>query len=236
MRRFLLLALALFLPLVLLAAEVLPQIGWSQTQFEDQCFHFVRNPDSVPYPQITPAMRAVAVFQRKSAAEALVTKAKAYYASEPFRSRWEQEVGPTAETTKKRSDANAGNRKQAEAALTQAEQMMAMLPPAQQAELKKSLAKARKDLDKEKNGSASASTKEATDPKAALKKALNHLLTATDGIDYAAATLAAGGSKRHFTNPDYESKSWEWKMGYRAGREATEGLRSALRTWIAELK
>lgn len=231
MRRFLPLAVGICLPLALVAAEVLSQIGWSQTQFENACFQFVRNPDSVPTPQITPAMRAVAVFQRKGASEALVAKAKTYYASDTFKQRWEDEVGPTAETVKKQVSAHAGQKKQAEASLAQAEQMMAMLPPAQQAELKKNLAKARKDLEK-----APAETREITDPKANLKKALQHLLAVTDGIDYAAATTAEGGHKRHFLRPELEAKNWEWKLGYRAGKEATEGFRTALRAWVTELK
>jgi hypothetical protein len=214
-----------------MAAEVLSQIGWSQATFENACFQFIRNPDSVPYPQITPAMRAVAIFQRKGASEALVAKAKAYYASEAFKQRWEEEVGPTAETVKKQSSARSSQKKQAEDSLAQAEQMMAMLPPAQQAELKKNLAKARKDLEK-----APEESREITNPKANLKQALQHFLAVTDGIDYAAATTAEAGSKRHFLRPEFESKSWEWKMGYRAGKEATEGLRSSLRAWLAELK
>ena len=119
------------------------------------------------------------------------------------------------------------------ASIQQMEQMLPLMPPAQQKEMKRAIAKSKaeqaKQNSKEREGTPS------KDPKVALRKALQHFLAATDGIDYAAAITVREG-RRTFTNPAFESKPAEWKMAYRAGREASEEARNYVRVWIAELK
>ncbi|MFN4316313.1 MAG: hypothetical protein ACK4E0_18655 [Chitinophagaceae bacterium] len=63
---------------------------------------------------------------------------------------------------------------------------------------------------------------------------LQRMLDATKGIDYQ-ATLVEKYGKMRFTNPSYESKSREWKMGYRAGKEVTEKARAFVKQWQGEL-
>ena len=69
----------------------------------------------------------------------------------------------------------------------------------------------------------------------ALKQALQTYLTATEGVDFAAATEQRE-TKKYFTNPAYEAKPPAWKMAFRVGREATDGSRNYVKTWLAELK
>lgn len=64
---------------------------------------------------------------------------------------------------------------------------------------------------------------------------LRKMLDATKGIDYQATLVEKYGKKR-FTNPTYESKSREWKMGYRAGKEVTEKARAFAKQWLDSLK
>ena len=64
---------------------------------------------------------------------------------------------------------------------------------------------------------------------------LNKMLEATKGIDYNAQLVEKYGKKR-FVNPAYESKSREWKQGFRAGKEVTEYARSFVKKWVEELK
>ena len=64
---------------------------------------------------------------------------------------------------------------------------------------------------------------------------LRKMLEATKGIDYQATLVEKYGKKR-FSNPAYESKNREWKMGYRAGKEVTEKARAFAKQWLDSLK
>jgi len=235
------LALCLAVPGVLLAADILLSLGLNQAEFEEACFQFVKEPERLPHLRITPAMRALAVLQRKSAVEALGTKAKAYYASEVFKRRWAEyrfQFTGGEDPEQRRAAAEAQVKGQLDVAVQQMEQMMPMLPPAQQAEMRKAIAKAKA----EKAGVAGQvgtgrgdSDAPPKDPAVPLKKALQHFLAVTDGVDYGAGVSLQNGRK-YFSNKAFEAKPAEWKMAFRAGREASEGARSYVRGWIAELK
>lgn len=234
------LALGLAVPGILLAADILINLGLNQAEFEEACFQFVKAPERVPYLRITPAMRALAVVQRKSAVEALGAKAKAYYASAAFKKRWAEYRAPFAgneDQARQSAAAEAQVKGQLDQAMQQMEQMLPVLPPAQQVEMKKAIAKAKAEKAKDKAGQESGESSGAPpkDPSVQLKKALRHLLATTEGVDYGAGT-ALREHRRYFSNPAFEAKPAEWKMAYRAGREASEGLRSYVRAWLTELQ
>jgi hypothetical protein len=67
-----------------------------------------------------------------------------------------------------------------------------------------------------------------------IKQRLSDFLDATKDIDYKAA-LVDKPYKKVFANPVYEKKNWKWKMGYRAGKEATEAAREFAQNWVKEL-
>jgi hypothetical protein len=73
------------------------------------------------------------------------------------------------------------------------------------------------------------------DPRVALRRALKNFLNATAGVDYAAA-LKPASSKKVFVDPVLEKKPKEWKMCYRAGKDACEAARTFATNWLAELK
>jgi hypothetical protein len=73
------------------------------------------------------------------------------------------------------------------------------------------------------------------DPRVGLKRALKEFLDHTAGVDYAAALKPAFG-KKVFANPTFEQKPREWKMCFRAGRDACEAARTFATNWLAELK
>jgi len=235
------LVLCLAVPGVLLAADILLSLGLDQPEFEEACFQFVKEPERLPNLRITPAMRALAVLQRKSAMEALGAKAKAYYASEAFRQRWAEyrsQFTGGEDREQQRAAAEAQVHGQVDAALQQMEQMLPMLPPAQQAEVRKALAKAKVEkAEKARKARPGGGGSDAPpkDPNVQLKKALRHFLAVTDGIDYGAG-LSVQNGRKYFSNKDFEAKPAEWKMAYRAGREASEGARSYVRGWLAGLK
>ncbi|MDP2877016.1 MAG: hypothetical protein Q8O00_12590 [Holophaga sp.] len=239
MRRIAFLGIAL--PVALLAADLFAQLGWEQAAFEDTCFQFVVEPERLPNFYVTPAMRALAVTQRKGAIEAIGTKAKAYYASEAFKKRWAEHRGQftgSEDQERQRADAEAQGTQMLDQAVKQMEQMLPMMPPAQQAELKKAIAQAKAEkakAGKEKKSGGDVDNAPPKDPRVNLRKALQHVLAVTDGVDYG-ATLSQQSGRRYFANKAFEAKPDAWKMAFRAGREASEGARGYVRTWLAELK
>jgi hypothetical protein len=235
MRRVALVGLAFAIPALLLAADLFGSLGWEQAKFEDTCFEFVKAPERLPPFPVTSAMRALAVVNRKEAALAIGGKAKAYYASATFQKRWAEYAAPFAAQAAQEAANNAQADEMTKQVMAQMEQMLPMLPPAQQEQLKKEIAKSKAKQAKLKNGSNADSGAPPTDSKVALKQALQTFLTATEGVDYAAATEQKE-TKKYFTNPVYEAKPEAWKMAFRAGREASEGARAYVKAWLAELK
>ncbi len=75
-----------------------------------------------------------------------------------------------------------------------------------------------------------------TDPKPMIKKWLTTFLEVSEGIDFDATLARNKDGKMEFTNPDYEAKSGNWKMCYRAGREGVMAARTAAQQWLSELK
>lgn len=72
------------------------------------------------------------------------------------------------------------------------------------------------------------------DPRVLIKKRINDFLAASSGIDFTAKLLPRG-DKMVFVNGEYEQKPAEWKLCFRAGKEATEAARSIAKGWLAEL-
>jgi hypothetical protein len=67
-----------------------------------------------------------------------------------------------------------------------------------------------------------------------IKKRISAFLAMSADVDYA-AKLAPRGDKMVFVSDDYEQKSPEWKICFRAGKEATDAARVFAKTWLAEL-
>lgn len=64
---------------------------------------------------------------------------------------------------------------------------------------------------------------------------LQKMLEYTKDIDYNATLVEKYGKKR-FVNPAYEGKRYEWKQGFRAGKEVTEQARTFAEKWLVELR
>ena len=72
------------------------------------------------------------------------------------------------------------------------------------------------------------------DPRLLIKSRIREFLAASAGVDFAAKLLPRG-DKMVFANDDYEQKPAEWKLCFRAGKEATGAARAFAATWLAEL-
>lgn len=72
-------------------------------------------------------------------------------------------------------------------------------------------------------------------PQLLIKKRLQDILDITADVDYS-AELKQVGKFKVFVNPEYEKKSKEWKLAYRAGKAATDAVRAAAQKWLSEFK
>jgi hypothetical protein len=75
-----------------------------------------------------------------------------------------------------------------------------------------------------------------TSPTPMIRKWLTDFLEVSKGVDYGAALKSGENGKKVFVNPEYEAKSSNWKMCYRAGRDVVEAGRTAAQQWLNELK
>ncbi len=73
------------------------------------------------------------------------------------------------------------------------------------------------------------------DPQALIARRLQEFLEVSKDVDFG-AKLVPSGSKQKFADARYESKSNEWKLCYRAGREAVAAAREAAQAWLASVK
>lgn len=71
-------------------------------------------------------------------------------------------------------------------------------------------------------------------PAPVLAKRLSEFLAASADVDFA-AKLTPRNSRMIFENPAYEQKPGQWKLCYRAGKEATTAARAAVQAWLKEL-
>jgi len=70
------------------------------------------------------------------------------------------------------------------------------------------------------------------DPTDMIRKRLNDFLAISATVDFDAELTGA----RTFVKPEYEKKSGEWKMCYRAGKSVVEAARVEARKWLDELE
>jgi len=73
------------------------------------------------------------------------------------------------------------------------------------------------------------------DPQVLIKKRLQQILDITSDVDYAAELKEGYKGKKLFVNPVYEKKPADWKLAFRAGKAATEAVRTAAQQWLKEL-
>jgi hypothetical protein len=116
-------------------------------------------------------------------------------------------------------------------------QMEAMEKDPQQKELMRQMTEMARSEDKKKYEEQLADwdSKFPADPRLLIKKRINAFLAASAGVDFA-AKLAVLGDKMVFVNGDYEQKPPEWKVCFRAGKEATDAARAFAKTWLTELE
>jgi len=73
------------------------------------------------------------------------------------------------------------------------------------------------------------------DPRPLVKKRLQTFLEATKNVDYG-AKLIKKNKMMVFANDEFENKDGNWKLAFRAGKEATEAARTFAQEWLKGMK
>jgi hypothetical protein len=72
-------------------------------------------------------------------------------------------------------------------------------------------------------------------PNLLVKGWLNKFLSESSDVDFNAGLQQGQYGKKIFAKPEYEAKSYMWKLCYRAGKETAEALRAYANNWLKEL-
>lgn len=73
------------------------------------------------------------------------------------------------------------------------------------------------------------------DPRVLIAKRLHQFLDVSQDIPWNAKLVPAGGGKMRFDDPQLESKSAEWKICFRAGKDAVDAARSFSMEWLKQM-
>ncbi len=73
-------------------------------------------------------------------------------------------------------------------------------------------------------------------PKEMIRSWLRKFLAVSQDIDFNANLKDGIGTTKMFVNPEYEAKSDQWKMCFRAGKETVQAGRAYATSWLAELE
>jgi hypothetical protein len=253
--RLALILAALAVPAALFAADVFSEYKLDQDQARENLFYAVRGGLTGP-PEGARNLKQVPEGQRAAVVNALGAFAKAYFKSDAFKQRYQgvYEAGlpkkpqPPFSTTTQGKKTN----KQIESQIKMMERSLEMMPEEVQADMKKQIAemkkmqagqdpqtakdKARYDKELAEYNQKMADPKLLPkDPNVLLKRRLTDFLAQTASINYE-AKLTADGYRKHFADKTLEAKPEEWKMWFRAGKEATSAARAFATDWLKELK
>lgn len=73
-------------------------------------------------------------------------------------------------------------------------------------------------------------------PDAMIKMRLKYFLELSATVDFNAKLTKGPYDKMVFVNKEYESKSADWKLIYRSGKESVEAARAVAREWLGGMK
>jgi hypothetical protein len=242
------------------AGDVLQQLGVPSSEAAESVLNSFAY-GSVPYGRVADAFRKATPAARAAMAEQVLVWTKAYVASPRFAkdyATWREQQKPAPpdaisvdEEMKQRRAKQAADmeesrksiaampaeyRKAAEDALKEAAaSIKAMDTPEYRKMERENLEAERKERQSEYENSLNEwKTKYPADPRALVKQRLREFLAATADVDYS-AKLVQSGTRKRFANADYEAKSGDWKLAFRAGKETTEKARAFAAAWLKEL-
>jgi len=107
--------------------------------------------------------------------------------------------------------------------------------PAMMKQMEQAVAQGRAgDQQKYKEELAKFETDHPANPQSAIARRLHHFLDVANTVDFSAKLVPANG-RMVFANAAYEQKPTEWKLCFRAGREAVEAAKVLATAWLKEI-
>jgi hypothetical protein len=127
-------------------------------------------------------------------------------------------------------------RKQIEDAMKQAQEMAAKMDTPEMRKMRLDAITAKRDQETKEYQKALADWQRdfPENPNGAIVKRLREFLAASADIDFNAKLKPIDG-RMLFENSAYQNKPEQWKLCFRAGKEATTAARAAVQTWLKEL-
>lgn len=217
--------------------------------------------DGMPYiPGGQKVFKAAAPEAKAALVRAIATFVKAYTRTPLFRQRyaeyWEANKPQPSAPPQSMDDLNQAMQE----SIRQMEENLEKLPPEVRKEAEESIKQAIENqkammADKEMQAHMAASAKEQAraneerdreqlkkyeaahpkNPDALIARRLKEFLDLSATVDFKAA-LVKRGEMMVFADPQLEAKPDQWKLCYRAGREATDAARAFATEWLKELK
>ncbi|HEX8620283.1 MAG TPA: hypothetical protein VF911_22070 [Thermoanaerobaculia bacterium] len=244
------------------ANDILQQLDVAKSDASTELVSSLVNAN-VDYYRVRNAFKAATPAARAAMTEQVLVWAKAYVASPQFAkdyAAYREQAKPEAEEANGSVDDElAQQRAEQKAALEEMKKSIAQMPAeyrAQAEEAYKAAVAAMKETDTaemrnlqrqgiaaERSGKANEAKEDLArwekeypaNPRVLVKQRLTQFLAETANVDYG-AQLVNKNSKMRFANAAYESKSSNWKLAYRAGKETTEKARAFAQSWLTELK
>lgn len=261
--------LATGVALPLSAQGVLAQLGLTEARARELVFTEVKSP-SAPTRRSAIAVAGHRAFYklpraaRGPAATALFAWARAYVTSTAFTTAYAEYrrgvIGTTEPSAPPSVDARLeGQLAEMRAAVEQAKQIAASLPPADRAVLLANIdeqaariaspqfvAQLRAGLEMETSERTQNETDRVrrdterypADPTPIFARHLRAFLDATADADFSARTinLTGGPDGIEFVEPGDQDRSWMWQLAVLAGPEATSAARTAAQAWLQEIE
>ncbi len=246
-----------------LAADLLGELGFTEKAARERVFEAFVDGSVSPSGNIA-VFKGAAPDRRVLFVKAATAFAKTFAQTDQFRKMYadhrDANKPGASGAAKGFDDLMAEQAKEFEQSLAAMKEVMKSLPPDQQKEMQKQIEDMRQSMEAnrkdpemkaayEESAKAEAAAT-AEDYKQRLKEwetdfppsadqlvanRLREFLDETKDVDYGAKLVAQYGRMR-FANATYEQKSGEWKMCFRAGKEATEAARVFAAEWLKELQ
>jgi flagellar biosynthesis GTPase FlhF len=248
---------------VAFAADLLGELGFTEQAVKDHILlAFVSG--SVPIAGSGHAFKIAPPDKKVLFVKAVTGLAKAYSQTADFKSQYaeyrEANKPQPPVDLEAFDDQQAAQAREFEENLKRMQQELKSLPPDQQKEMQKVIDEMRKetaaakqdpkmkaayeDIRKQSSAENAAAHQQRLkeweqrypeDPNGLIANRLREFLSETKDLDYA-AKLVKQGEKMRFADAKCEEESSEWKLCFRAGREATGAARVFAAEWLKELQ
>jgi hypothetical protein len=243
------------------AADVLSQLGITAAAAKEAVNSIINS--GIINPGLpSKAFKVLSPAQRADAATAGVAWLKAYTATAEFKQQYakiranrkpdapkfegtpedelkkanDEQTKQTEESKKALASLPPEQRKQIEDALKQAQEMVAKMDTPEMRKMRLDGIKAKRDQETKEYQKSLADWQRdfPENPTGAIAKRLREFLAASADIDFNAKLKSVDG-RMLFENSTYQNKPEQWKLCYRAGKDATTAARTAAQSWLKEL-